>query len=258
MSSSIRSSALASAALAAIVLGAASSANASSTPSCPKRSGELYTNSKVRAPSAMRVFHDKKSLYGCQVVSTRWSKKQQRWIKKVSTKRLGRWTTGTKLSFDWYSKTAIWTRPLAATDERPAGYRRLWVARIGGQSIVAGVKARPGVLGPASDGQIDALKVDAGLVAWASGDAAFLIPLQQKTPRFSDGFDAPPVSKGPIWQLGVWPGAGPRLAETLEISNVVGVADECGGGGTATVSLSPADTALKAETSFGWDGRCID
>lgn len=251
MSSRARSASLV---LIAVIAGltAPAAADAAAKPKvpCPKHSGGLYADNS----GWIRVWHDRLSVYACSPSSYRWSKTQQRHIVKFATKRLGPWGEGSTFSYDYVSDTAIWLRPQGVGAGRVT---RLWAAGLSGNQILRRVPARPGVNGTAADGDFGTLKFGPAVLAWTSGDAAFMVPLGgTASVQFGEGIATAPVTAGPIVALGVWPGAAESLAATLRIDAESGDADECGGGGTYTVSVNPAGTPVEARSSYGYDGKC--
>lgn len=237
------------ASIVALFAPAIANASVTSKPPCKKHAGELYSDNS----GWIRVWHDRDSILACSQATARWNAKKQQWKFTFVTKRLGPWSRGSKVSYDWASDTVVWLRPQKSN----AGtVQRLWASTVSGSPVLRRVPAHPGVGGVAADGAFSALAYGPGVLAWISGDAAFMVKLGGGQSTFSSGFTTPPTVAGPIVALGSWAGAADALASSLHIASESGEADECGGGGTVTVSINPVGTKLEARSDYSYDGKC--
>lgn len=220
---------------------AAPQAVAAPTKTCANHRGQLYAFEQ-----SARVWHDKDSLRSC-VITRQGGKSRRRFV------RLGSWRSGARF-VGVTAGTAVWLAPVRDASGRLTGADRIWGrALTGGPVVLTGIKAHLTTDGSPIDGPIAVIRMSDGLVAWTSGDGAYVAVTSsfEAIAGPEQDYLQTALDRGEVAELGTWPGKAAQIAATLKIGRWGSDGDECAHVYWAPVTVTPDTAPVGVTMQYG-------
>lgn len=231
----IARAALAGGAVSVLALTAAPVGASAASDDCPRQRGTIATQ------PLGRVWHRGTTLYGCTAV----------YGHRPRTKRLGRWSATTRVSFDGVN--VAWTVRRTVDGRR---VDRIWAANIdSAQRWLKGAPLIPraGATAP-REARAQRVQVRDQGVAWVTQDGDVVLALRspEDTPE-AIGAAGTLTHSGQYLLLGSWSAMPAReLAATLTLRELAGEGDECGAVNPYELTVRP--DAAEPPIGVRWSG----
>ncbi len=223
---------------AALLVALAVPAAASAKGDCPPRKGTLAHN------GVGRIWHQRTSLYGCTTV----------YGHNPRARRLGPYKTGVKVTFDGVE--VAWTVPLTRDGVRSD---RVYAGNVDdGSRWLLGRRLVPATASaPEHEARLQKLVLRDQSVAWVTTDSDLVFAMRSPDadPTPIGTLPAPLAVDRNLLLVGSFPTTDPAaLAATMELKELNGEGDECGGSNpyTLTAKPDPASARIGARWFGSW------